>query len=416
MDRLIGVLGIAALLSVAVLISNNRRLISWRLVFIGLGLDVLLALVTLKIPGTSDAFAALARGVNRLVDFSLDGAKFALGPTITNGSFISQEPAHREFIFAVHIGFGIIFISGLIALGYYFGILQRVIKLFARLLSKTLGLSGPESLACAAAAFVGQVECQLLIRPYMSTLTSSELFTTMTCAMATISGSALVMYVGMGMPGNWIIAASLMSVLSAIVLAKIVCPETDRDKILAEASVSNPDPSVNAFDAVHHGVVAGTEIAVKVIVMVAFAISFMSMINFSLGSVLSQFGLHAEVQDIFAYPFMPVAWLLGVPWHDCFHIGRLMATELLFNEVVSYGELAPVIHGAGAYVLAMRTQLIATAALCGFAHLGSLGINIGGLGAMAPNRKQEIARVAFKSMMVANMSTWVTAAICGIVF
>jgi CNT family concentrative nucleoside transporter len=142
----------------------------------------------------------------------------------------------------------------------------------------------------------------------------------------------------------------------------------------------------------------------------------MAMVNFGLGKFLDLFGMKAQIQDIYAYPFMTVAWLIGTPWHECFHIGRLMANELLFNELVSYSELAPVIHGAGTYVLAAKTQLIASVALCGFAHLGSLGINIGGLGAMAPGRKGEIAGMAFKSMMVANMATWLSAAVCGLVF
>ncbi|MDZ4837653.1 MAG: nucleoside transporter C-terminal domain-containing protein [Candidatus Melainabacteria bacterium] len=416
MDRYIGILGIITIIGVGVLLSENRRKISWRLVGIGLTFNVILGLLMLKIPGTSEAFAALAKGINTLVDFSLDGAEAVLGPTITHGTFIKDATAQREFIFAVHIGFAIIFVMGLISILYYFGLIQRLVNVMGRFLSKTLGLSGPESLSCAAAAFVGQVECQLLIKPYMANLTKSELFTTMTCAMATISGSALVMYVGMGMPGNWIIAASFMSALNGIIMAKIFVPETEHEKLLTNAQCAIPEESVNVFDAAHHGVTVGYEIAVKVVTMVAFAIAFMAMVNFGLGKFLALFGMHAQIQDIFAYPFMPIAWLLGVPWHECFHIGRLMATELLFNEVVSYGELAPVIHGAGAYVLAARTQLIATVALCGFAHLGSLGINIGGLGAMAPSRKGEIAKIAFKSMMVANMATWLSAAICGLMF
>ncbi len=416
MDKLTGLLGIFTLLGVAVLLSSNRRKISWRLVGIGLVMNVALGLVMLKIPGTSDFVSSVATGINKVVDFSLVGAEFVLGPTITHGTFIKDPTAQREFIFAVHIGFGIVFVCGLIAIGYYLGIVQWIVKWLARFLARTLGLSGPESLSCAAAAFVGQVECQLLIRPYMPRLTRSELFTTMTCAMATISGSAMVMYVSMGMPGNYIMTASLMSAISGIIMAKIVCPETEPEKLLKDADIAVPNESVNVFDAAHHGVVAGTEIAIKVVTMVAFAIAFMALVNYLLGGFLSMFGLDLQIQDIFAYPFMPVAWLLGIPWHECFHVGRLMATELLFNEVVSYGELAPVIAGTGPYVLAAKSQLIATAALCGFAHLGSLGINIGGLGAMAPNRKAEIAGMAFKSMMVANMATWLSAAICGLLF
>jgi len=416
MEKLIGLLGILTLFAVAFGLSNNRRQIPWRMVGSLLFVDVVLALVILKIPGTSDFFFLVGGGINKLLDFANDGAVFALGKTLVFGEFFKPgSPGQHEFIFAIRIGFSIIFISGLASLGYYFGILPRLIKFMARFLVK-LGLSGPEALSCSAAAFVGQVECQLLIKPYMKTLTRSELFTSMTTAMATISGSALVAYTSIGMPATPLIAASLMSAIGGIILSKIVCPETEHDKLQKEVDLVLPHDGVNAFDAAAHGVSAGTEIAIKVITMVAFAIGFMAMVNWALGAGLAVFGLHAEIQDVFAYPFMPVAWLMGVPWHECFHVGRLMATELLFNEFVSYGELAPVIHGAGPYVLAAKTQLIATAALCGFAHLGSLGINIGGLGAMAPERRGEIAGMAFKSMMVANMATWLTATICGIVF
>lgn len=412
MERLIGVMGIALLIGAAVLWSNNRKQIPWKLVGSFLVMDFILALVILKLPGTSDFFAWLGAGVNKLLDFALNGAEFSLGRTLTFGDF--RVDTH-EFIFAIRVGMSIIFISGLASLGYYCGILPRLIKLMAKFLTK-FGLSGPEALSCSAAAFVGQVECQLLIKPYMKTLTKSELFTSMTAAMATISGSALVAYTSIGMPATPLIAASLMSALGGIILAKIVCPETERDKLVKEVDMQLPVEGVNAFDAMAHGVSAGWEIAVKVVTMVSFAIAFMSMCNWILGSGLSLFGLHAQIQDVFAYPFMPIAWFMGVPWHECFHVGRLMATELLFNEFVSYGELAPVIHGAGPYILAAKTQLIATAALCGFAHLGSLGINIGGLGAMAPERRGEIAGMAFKSMMVANMATWLTATICGLIF
>lgn len=416
MEKLIGIVGILTLLGVAVGLSNNRKHIPWKLVGTLLAMDVMLALVILKIPGTSDFFFMVGQGINKLLDFANDGAVFALGHTLVFGEFFKPgSTGQTEFIFAIRVGFSIIFISGLAALGYYFGILPRVIKFMAKILVK-LGLSGPEALSCSAAAFVGQVECQLLIKPYMKTLTKSELFTTMTAAMATISGSALVAYTSIGMPATPLIAASLMSAIGGIIMSKIVCPETEFGRLQKEVDMALPHDGVNAFDAAAHGVSAGTEIAIKVVTMVAFAIGFMALVNWALGAGLSVFGLHAQIQDVFAYPFMPIAWLMGVPWHECFHVGRLMATELLFNEFVSYGELAPVIHGAGPYVLAAKTQLIATAALCGFAHLGSLGINIGGLGAMAPERRGEIAGIAFKSMMVANMATWLTATICGLIY
>lgn len=438
MDQVIAIFGILVIIGTCVLFSEgmqdsknltglhgflkrirlNLASVNWRLVGIGLFLNFVMAAVMLKIPGTSDAVISLGKGISKVIDFAMEGAVFVLGDTLVHGKFFKpgQEVAQQEFIFAIRIGFSIIFVSGMVAIAYYLGILQRIVKLFARFLVKTLGLSGPESLSCAAAAWVGQVECQLLIKPYMPRLTRSELFTTMTAAMATTAGSALVIYITLGMPANFLITASLMSALNGIILSKIICPEREPEKLIKETDLPVHVDGVNVFDAAAHGVMSGTDIAVKVITMVAFAIGFMAMVNCGLEYALSTFGLHASVQDLLAYPFMPVAWLIGVPWHECFHVGRLMATELVFNEVVSYGELAPVIHGAGPYVLAAKTQLIASVALCGFAHLGSIGINIGGLGAMAPERKGEIAGMAFKSMMVANMATWMSAAICGLLF
>ena len=418
-ERLPGLLGITTILFVAYLWSGkHRNKIPWRLVGIGLVLDFLLGLIILKVPGTSDAFQALGRGVNGIMDFAMEGASFVFGDTITYGKFFKpgQEALQGEFVFAVRIGISIIYVSGLCALGYYFGILQRIVNGMSFLLRKTLNLSGAESLSSVAACFVGQVESQLLIRPYMPKLTRSELFTSMTAAMATASGSALVMYMSMGINATYLIAASLMSALGGIILSKIIIPEHQPEMIQKDVTLHVDDKGVNVFDAAAKGVRHGTEIAVSVITMVAFAIGLMGMLNYGLAQLLGVFGWHAQIQEIFAVPFMPIAWLIGVPWHDCFFAGKLIATEVLFNEVVSYHDLSQVIHGGGAMVLAERTQMILTCALCGFAHLGSIGIQIGGLGAMAPERRGEIAKLAFKSMIVANMATWLTAAICGIIF
>jgi CNT family concentrative nucleoside transporter len=417
-ERLIACLGIAVILFAAYAWSDNRKKISWRLVVVGLILDFALGLVILKIPGTSDAFQFLGRAVNKVMDFAMDGAAFVFGDTITYGKFFKpgQEVQQGEFVFAVRIGISIIYVSGLCALGYYFGILQRVVGGIGFVLRKTLRLSGAEALSSAAASFVGQVESQLLIKPYMPKLTRSELFTSMTAAMATASGSALVMYMSMGINATYLIAASFMSALGGIVLSKIIIPETQPELIQQNVQLEVEDRGVNVFDAAAKGVSKGTEIALSVVTMVAFAIGFMAMCNYGLGKVLGTFGMHAQIQEIFGVFFTPIAWLVGVPWHDCMFAGKLMATELLFNEVVSYHDLAAVIHGGGAPVLAERTQMILTCALCGFAHLGSIGIQIGGLGPMAPNRRGEIAKLAFKSMIVANMATWLTAAICGVIF
>lgn len=401
-----GLLGIGVILFAAYAMSNNRKAIKWRPVVSGMILTFVICLLVLKVPVTREVFAAMGRGINKLLEFAVDGAAFVVG----------EELARGKFIFLVQIGSSIIFISAISGLLYYLGILQWVVKKMAYVLMRTMGISAPEALSSASAIFVGQVECQVLIRPYMSKLSSSELFTSMAAAMATISGSALVAYTALGMPAPWLIAASIMSAPAGILVAKIMWPETDSRVLSGEVELSDHGDAQNVFDAIAKGAMTGFEIAVNVMVMVLVAIAFVKMINFGFASLTALSGTALEIQDIFGYVFMPLAWLLGVPWDESFHVGRLIATEILVNEYVSYGELAQVMGGKAAYVLALKTQLIATVALCGFANLGSIGINIGGLGAMAPERRGEIARMAFKAMIAANMGTWITAAVAGILY
>ena len=400
------ILGIVAIFFVSYLLSNNRKAINWRSAFTGLGMTVLVCLLILKVPFTRDAFNYLGTGINKLLDYSLEGASFVVGDKL----------AHGDFIFAIRIGSSIIFISMLSSLFYYLGWLQFVVKKIAYVLMRTLGVSGPEALSTAAAVFVGQVECQVLIRPYVKTLSGSELFSSMAAAMATISGSALVAYTALGLPVPWLMAASIMSACGGLTIAKIIFPETDKRVLSGVVELADEeDKSVNAFDALTKGANTGWQITQQVMVMVLGAIAFIAMINGILAAVLHFGGTPIQIQDILGYAFWPVAWLIGVPAHECVHVGRLMATEFLLNEYVSYGELSKVMQGTGAYSLGLKTQMIATVALCGFANLGSIGINIGGLSAMAPERRGEIARMAFKALIAANLATHLSAAIVGLV-
>jgi CNT family concentrative nucleoside transporter len=405
MSTLQPLIGIVAILGLAYLLSNNRKAIVWRSTIAGLITTVVVCLLILKVPGTRDAFALLGQGINKLLDYAVDGAAFVVG----------DELAHGKFLFVIRVGSSIIFISALSSLLFYWGVLQFVISKLSKVLTKTMGISSCEALSSTAAVFVGQVESQTLIKPYMNKLSSSELFTSMAAAMATISGSALVAYTSMGMPAPWLLAASIMSAPAGILIAKIMWPETDKRVLAGEVTLSEEVKAANAFDAIAKGAMTGWEIAVHVMVMVMVAVAFVSLINGVLGATLSIGGHALQIQDVFGYLFMPLAWLLGVPWHECFHVGRLVATEILVNEFVSYGELATVIKGTGSYQLAVHTQLIATVALCGFANLSSIGINIGGLGAMAPERRGEIARMGMRALLAANMGTWLTAAIAGLI-
>jgi CNT family concentrative nucleoside transporter len=396
-------LGIAAIFFAAYLLSNNRKAIKWRSAFIGLGINVAVCLLVLRVPVTRHFFELLGHGINKLLEYSVDGAAFVLGDDLARG----------KYIFAVKIGSSIIFISMLSSLFYYFGWLQFVVRKIAYVLMRTMGVSGPEALSTAAAIFVGQVECQVLIKPYIKSLSPSELFTSMSAAMATISGSALVAYTALGMPAPWLLAASIMSASGGLVIAKIIWPETNPRVLSGAVELAEENKSVNAFDAMAKGAMTGWEIVQNVMVMVLGAVAFIALVNGILAVTLHFGGAGAtlQIQDLAGYVFTPVAWLIGVPWHECFHVGRLMATEMLLNEFVSYTELAKVMHGTASYTLAPATQMIATVALCGFANLGSIGINIGGLGAMAPERRGEIARMGLKALICANLATWLTAAV-----
>lgn len=406
MERLIPVVGMLVLMGIAYLMSNNRKAINWRLVAVGIGLQFTLALLILKVPVTKEIFGAIGNGVERLLDAAVEGATFVFGEDLAKG----------RFIFLVRVGSAIILIAAIASLGYYLGLFQRVIRFFAGGLMKLMGISGPEAFSSAAAVFVGQVECQVLIKPYMSRLTQSELFCSMAAAMATISGSALVAYTAMGMNPTYLLAASIMSAPAGILMAKIMIPETDKNVLSGNVNFDVPREGVNVFDAISHGAMEGAKIAANVMVMVLVGVAMVWGINALLAGVLSWFGVSWQIQDIFGVVMTPIAFLMGVPADEAFHVGRLMATEILVNEFVSYGELSQVIAGTGSYTLCPRTQLIATSALCGFANLGSIAINIGGLGAMVPERRSEIARLALRALVAANMGTWMTAMVSGMIY
>lgn len=403
MEKLIGLLGIVTILLVAFAASNNRRAISWRLVGVGLGGQLLLALLILKVPGFTDVFALMGDGIRKLLDYSSQGAAFVFGEDMVKG----------KFVFLIQVGSSIIFMSALSAVAYYLGIMQKVVAGLAWVMRKTMGVSGAEALSSASSIFVGQVESQFLIRPYMKTLTNSELFTAMTVNMATIAGTVLVAYTAMGMNAMYLIAASVMSAPAGIVIAKMMWPETDREAVARQVNMNLEKQGENIFDAFSHGVLDGWKVARNVMIMVLAAVAFIAMANGILGAGLSFFGWSFQIQDIFGVFLTPVALLMGVPWNEAFMVGKMMATEIIVNEFVSYGELAAHIRNG---TISAKGQVIATIALCGFANLSSIAINIGGLSAMAPERRGDIARMGFKALVAANMATWLTAAVAGILF
>lgn len=401
MDKLIGLLGVVVILGVAILLSKDRRAINWKLVAAGMGIQLVLAFLILNVPQVRYVFDAMGGGIQALLDCARQGAAFVFG----------EELAKTKFVFAIVIGASIIFVGALTQLAYHWGILQRIVRGLAFLLQKSMGVSGAEALSTGAEVFLGQVESQLLIKHYIKKVSESELLGIMAAAMATISGSALVAYVGLGINPTYLLMASFMTAPSALVMAKILVPEKDKDALTRSADLSDERTSENAIDAVADGGWQGFKVAANVMVQLIVFIGLVTLVNLILSKFLGMFGVSWTVQEIVGWFFTPVAWLLGIPWDEAVRVGPLLGTKTVLNEFIAYIELSK-LSAAGA--LSAKTQMITTVALCGFANLGSIGINIGGLSQMAPERKGDIARMGLKALLAATLASWVTAAIAGL--
>lgn len=403
MDKIQALLGIVLILGLSFACSSNRKAINWRLVAAGLGLQLLLAVLILKVPAARQFFDFLGGGIQALLDCAKDGAAFVFG----------DELAKSKFVFAIAIGASIIFVGALTSMAYYLGLLQKVVRGLAFLLRKSMGVSGAEALSTGAEVFLGQVESQLLIGKYIKQLSQSELLGIMAAAMATISGSALVAYVGLGIDPTYLMMASFMTAPSALVVAKILLPETDKSALEREVEIQDEsEKPVNLIEAAADGGWQGFKVAANVMVQLIVFIGIVSLANLGLSKVLGQFGVEWRIQDIIGVFFTPVAWLLGIPWEEALKVGPLLATKTVLNEFIAYIDLAAMKTGTAA--LSAKTQLITTVALCGFANLGSIGINIGGLSKMAPERKADIARMGWKALAAATLASWLTAAIAGL--
>lgn len=402
MDKLIGLLGILAILGFCVLFSADRKRINWRLVCTGLIVQLVLAFLILKCQPVSYGFEMAGNGIQKLLDSAKEGAAFIVGDELAKG----------KFIFAIVIGASIIFVGSLTSLAYHFGIVQWVVRRLGFLLQRSMGVSGAEGLSAAAEVFLGQVESQLLISRYISKLTKSELHSVMATAMATVSGSALVAYIALGMNPTYLLMASILTAPAALVVSKILLPELEPEKVQASVDLVEQPTSENFVDAIADGASQGAKVAMNVMVQLVAFIALVALVNTLMGGALGVFGITWTIKDIFGVVLTPVAFLLGVPWGESFEVGKLLATKVMLNEYIAYVDLKGLMVGTNP--LCARTQMIATVALCGFANLGSIGINIGGLATMAPERKGEIARMGVKAMISATIACWMTGAIAGL--
>jgi concentrative nucleoside transporter, CNT family len=397
-----GLLGIAAFIFIAWCFSANRRAIPWRLVLTGMLLQFVFGFLVLRVDAVRAGVDAVGLFFIRILDFNEAGARFLFGNLVD----ASQS---WGFLFAFKVLPSIVFFSALTSLLFYLGILQRLVFVFAWLMSKTMNLSGAESLSASANIFVGQTEAPLVVKPYIPKMTSSELFAVMVGGLASVAGSVLAGYAAMGVEMQYLLAASFMAAPGGLLFAKLIKPETE---VPGEAHLDfaeGEERPANLLDAAALGASTGLKLALNVGAMLLAFIGLIALVNLMLGGVGSWFDHDTlSLQQILGWVFAPVAWMIGVPWADATQGGSLIGQKLVLNEFVAYVQFAGWKDAMGP-----RAQAVSAVALCGFANLSSIAILLGGLGSMAPARRGEIARLGLKAVAAATFSNLTSAAIVG---
>ncbi len=429
MYRLVGFLGIAVLLLLAWSLSSHRRRVPWRLIVSGVLLQFVLAVLLLKVPLVVDGFDLLARGVRVLISFADDGIEFVFGETLAD----PNGPV--GFVFAVRALPVIIFFGSLMGVLYHIGLMQRIVAALAWLLRRTLRVSGAEALAMAANVFVGQTEAPLCVRPYIPRMTDSQIMTLMVGGFATIAGSVLAVYVGMlagpdtaaqEMFIKHLLTASIMSAPAAFIMAKVMVPETQEPEDEVAFVAHYERETTNLIEAAAAGATDGLKLAVNVGAMLIAFVALLAMIDWPLTAFCEwepialwreQFGIPVlSLEVMLGVVFAPLAWTMGVPWEDCLQFGSLLGQKLIATEFYAYASLAEMAHPeVGEATMNERSIQIGAYALCGFANFASIGIQIGGLTALAPSRRRDFARFGLRAMFAGALASWMTATIAGVV-
>ena len=404
MEQFTGLIGVIVLLGIAYFLSNDRKMIDTNIIIWGLGLQISFAFIILKTPLGEYIFTYLNNFIVKLISFADAGSNFLFT------SFIPEVGYHVALInFAFRALPVIIFFSSLIAVTYYFGIIQFIIKKIAFIMEKTMKTSGAETLSVSANIFVGQTEAPILIRPFISSMTKSELMAIMVGGFATVAGSVMALYVSWlnNVPNiaGHLLAASVMSAPAALMIAKVIYPETERPKTVNSDNIDLKSKDTNAMDAIGRGATDGMKLAANVAAMLIAFISIVAMINFILGYA------NTSLQEILGMIFKPIAWSMGVPWEEANIVGTLMGEKIVLTELIAFGDLTNYIKND---LLSERSAIIASYALCGFANVGSIGIQLGGIGAMAPERRGDLSNLVFKAMIGGALASWLTASIAGI--
>ena len=411
MGRFTGILGLLTMLGLAYAFSTDRKAIRKKTVGWGLGLQILFAIFVLKVEIGRRMFEVAGNGVKKLLGYAFAGSEFVFGE-------LGKQTSHLGFFFAFQVLPTVIFIAAFFAILYHYGIMQFIIRLAARVMTKFMGASGAESLNVAASIFMGQTEAPLTIRPFLKDLTRSELMTVMTSGMAHVSGGIMAAYILFGIDPKHLLSAVIMTAPGTILVSKMLVPETEQSKTAGRVVMSEEEveaeKSENLLGAISRGTTDGLHLALNIGAMLISFIALIALANgilYGIHTGLEHVGFHwfpTSLERIFGVLFAPIAWVIGIPWKDCGIVGNLLGTRMALNELVAFSML-----GTEKALIDPRSFTIATFALCGFANLSSIGIQIGGIGALAPNRKRELAQLGLRAMLAGTMANLMSASIAG---
>lgn len=427
MERFTGLIGIVLILGIALLVSNNRKAINLRTVLSGLALQLGLALFILKTDVGANIFAWVGHKIEGLLKLADKGGEFVFGVLIRPDLLAPVFGDAHGFIFMFKIIPTIIFVAVLVSILYHIGIMQLIVSAIARVVHFLMNVSGSEALSNVASAFVGQVEAQIMIKPYISSMTMSELLASMAGSMACIAGGVMAIYISMGVPAPYLLAASIMAAPASLVIAKIVWPETQESATKGAVSLEVKKTHANLLDAISHGASDGLKISLNVIAMLIGFIALIALVNWILtnwvGAPLASLGLSLDfiginlrtlsLDSIFGAVFSIFAWAMGVTSSETHTVGALLGTKLVVNEFVAYSQLAPMIKNG---LLSPKSVVIVSFALCGFANFSSIAIQVGGIGELAPDRRADLAKLGFKALLCGTLASYLSATIAGILY
>ena len=426
MERFTGLLGIVVILGIALLFSKDRKAINLRLVFSGLALQTALAVFVLKTSIGQAIFAKAGAFITKLLMFADKGGEFVFGGLMKTELLTPIFGAQYSFLFMFKIMPTIIFVAVLVSIAYHIGIMQIIVSGVARVVHALMRVSGSEALSNVASAFVGQVEAQIMIKPYLSTMTRSELLASMAGSMACIAGGVMAVYISMGVPAAYLLAASIMAAPAALVISKIVLPETEESATKGAVKLEVRQVHANLLDAISHGASDGLKVSLNVIAMLIGFIALIALVNATLGwtgRLVGMTGLDLgfigininalSLDAIFGSVFSLFAFVMGVPLQDIHTVGTLLGTKMVINEFVAYANMGPMIANQ---TLSPKAIAIASFACCGFANFSSIAIQVGGIGELAPDRRKDLAALGFRALLCGTLASYLSATIAGILF